>query len=224
VSTQQILKTWALRIRPSRGSWPKEDPVWIPVGLQSSVFSKAIAVIAVIAVIEKRLRLSTSKLVQQRLKVNSLASLPTFGFQWHLKLTRSCVQESVHIDCLRKSRCFEHVVLFEMGSAPKFQWWRICDNDSNDDELCLFWGLSQHFKTKLCLQSTPNILNHSWCFPHLLDNMRFTSVCAKNPENQHLSKRSPRNVCWWCFDIFWLTFRGTPDFTRLSCAHGDVWL
>ena len=33
-----------------------------------------------------------------------------------------CVQESVHIDCLRKSRCFEHVTLFEMGSAPKFQW------------------------------------------------------------------------------------------------------
>jgi hypothetical protein len=50
------------------------------------------------------------------------------------------------------------------------------------------------------------------------------SVCAKNPMKSAYSDKWQDPCETSCFDMFWLTFRGMPDFMRLSCAHGDVWL
>jgi hypothetical protein len=84
----------------------------------------------------------------------------------------------------------------KMGLSPKFGW------DSRSQPQMI----SEARQTSWIIHDVSHIY---WTIWDLLQ-------CAQRIwKNQHLSKRSPRNVCWWMLMVFWYFL---VDFSR------DAWL
>ena len=107
-----------------------------------------------------------------------------FGaFSKHFK-TKLCLQSTVAVPNSRHS-------LGNMMPTLVVGWQSVSNGTMKKNGAVSQVWLGLQISTSNDLWSTPSILNNSWCFPHLLDNMRFTTMCAKNLEKSASFEKVP---------------------------------